>query len=106
VASNLARAGRSVEVVDDRLTAGGGITALAPSDAASFDAIRSAFARAVDDRTVRLRTRTTAGAVYGNDLLVVGEEGAEIVEARAVVFACGAHDGMLAFEGNDLPQVM
>jgi sarcosine oxidase subunit alpha len=37
---------------------------------------------------------------------VVGPEGAEVVEARALVFASGAHDGALAFPGNDLPAVM
>src|SRR5262249_4764067 len=32
--------------------------------------------------------------------------GAEVVEARDLVLAPGAHDGVLAFEGNDLPGVM
>lgn len=105
-ASALARAGRTVEVVDDRLAPGGGVTALGPQDAARFDGIQSAFFGAVEAGAIRLRQRTTAGAVYGRDLLVVGEEGAEVVEARAAVFACGAHDGTLAFEGNDLPRVM
>ncbi len=45
-------------------------------------------------------------ALYGDDLLVAGPEGAEIVTARALVLAPGAHDGVLAFEGNDLPGVM
>ena len=31
---------------------------------------------------------------------------AEIVTARTLVLATGAHDGVLAFEGNDLPGVM
>ncbi len=106
VASRLARAGRTVEVLDDRLAPGGGVTALAKEDAASFASIREAFDAAVASRSIRLRMRTTAGAVYGRDLLVAGEEGAEIVEARALVLACGAHDGVLAFEGNDVPNVM
>jgi sarcosine oxidase subunit alpha len=106
VASRLARAGSAVEVLDDQLEAGGGVTALAKEDAASFASIRSAFDAAVASRSIRLRSRTTAGAVYGRDLLVVGEEGAEVLEPRALVLACGAQDGALAFEGNDVPNVM
>jgi sarcosine oxidase subunit alpha len=44
--------------------------------------------------------------MYGEDLLVVGPEGAEILTARTLVLACGAHDGALAFEGNDVPGIM
>ena len=106
VASRLARAGRSVEVLDDQLAPGGGVTALAKADAASFDPIRSAFAACVASGAVRVRSGTTAGAVYGKDLLVAGPDGAEIVEARDLVLAVGAHDGALAFEGNDVPNVM
>lgn len=106
VASRLANVGRSVEVIDDQLEPGGGVTALAPADAASFDGIRATFDAMVASRQIRLRSRTTAGAVYGRDLLVAGQEGAEIIEARTLVLACGAHDGALAFEGNDVPGVM
>ncbi|MBX3260168.1 MAG: (2Fe-2S)-binding protein [Labilithrix sp.] len=106
VAARLARADRAVEVLDDQLTPGGGITALAAEDAAAFEPISAAFASGVASGAIRVRSRTTAGAVYGRDLLVAGEEGAEIVEARALVLACGAHDGALAFEGNDVPNVM
>ena len=106
VAARLARAGRAVEVLDDQLEAGGGMTALAKEDARTFESIRGAFDAGVASGSIRLRTRTTAGAVYGRDLLVAGEEGAEIVEARALVLACGGHDGVLPFEGNDVPNVM
>jgi sarcosine oxidase, subunit alpha len=106
VAARLAKDGRSVEVLDDQLSPGGGMTALAAEDAAAFAGIRAAFDEAVASGRVRLRSRTTAGAVYGRDLLVVSEQGAEIVEARTLVLACGAHDGALAFEGNDVPGVM
>lgn len=107
VAVGLAEAGRKVEVIDDKLAPGGGVTALARQDAARFDSIRTAFAVATSKGAIRLRTSTTAGGVYGRDLLVVSAaEGAEIVEASAVVLACGAHDGVLAFEGNDVPNVM
>jgi thioredoxin reductase len=37
---------------------------------------------------------------------VVGPDGAEVLEARTLVLASGAHDGALAFEGNDVPGVM
>ncbi len=107
VATRLAQAGRQVEVIDDQLVPGGGITALAPQDAASFAAIHTAFLDLVREGRVRLRERTTAGAVYGRDLLVASEkDGAEIVEANAMILAVGAHDGALAFEGNDVPGVM
>ncbi|HVH48200.1 MAG TPA: 2Fe-2S iron-sulfur cluster-binding protein [Labilithrix sp.] len=106
VATRLARTGRAVEVLDDQLAPGGGVTALSKKDAASFDPIRAPFAEAVRSGAIRLRSRTTAGAVYGRDLLVAGEDGAEIVEPRVLVLACGAHDGALAFEGNDVPNVM
>ncbi len=106
VASRLARAGRQVEVIDDQLAPGGGVTALAKEDAVSFAPIREAFDAGIASGSIRLRSRTTAGAVYGRDLLVAGEDGAEVVEARALVLACGAHDGALAFEGNDVPNVM
>jgi sarcosine oxidase subunit alpha len=106
VATRLTRAGRNVEVLDDQLAPGGGVTALAKKDAAGFDPIRGPFDAAVAAGAIRLRSCTTAGAVYGRDLLVVSEEGAEVIEARALVLACGAHDGALAFEGNDVPNVM
>lgn len=96
VARALAAAGRSVELVDDQLVIGGGAGALA--DGASFGL------GALDG--VRVRTATTVGAIYGRDVLVVAPEGAEVIEPRALVLACGAHDAALAFEGNDIPGIM
>lgn len=107
VASRLASAGRRVEVIDDQLAPGGGIDALGPKDAAAFSPIRDRFTAAVASGAIIARARATAGAIYGRDLLVVSEDaGAEIIDARAIVLACGAHDGALAFEGNDVPNVM
>lgn len=106
VASRLAAGGRAVEVLDDQLTAGGGMTALAWADAQAFDPIRERFEDDLAKGRLALRMRTTAGAVYGKDLLVVGDDGAEILEPRALVLAVGAHDGVLAFEGNDVPGVL
>ncbi len=110
-ASGMAVAGRlarhvHVEVLEDHLEPGGSVAALGPAEARAFASIRSAFDEAVSAKKVVLRTRTTAGGMYGRDLLVVGPEGAEVLEADAIVFACGAHDGALAFEGNDVPGVM
>jgi len=106
VAAHAALSGRVVEIIDDQLEPGGSLLALAPGDVSAFDAIRAELARAVHDGRVRIRASTVAGGVYGSDLLVVGPDGAEIVEARSLVLASGAHDGVLAFEGNDLPGVL
>jgi sarcosine oxidase, subunit alpha len=106
VAARLAEDGRSVEVIDDHLALGGGLRALGPTDARAWDAVAHAFERAVATRGVRVRASTTAGALFGDDLLVVGPEGAEIVSAKCLVLATGAHDGVVPFEGNDLPGVM
>jgi sarcosine oxidase subunit alpha len=106
IAARLAEAGRAVEVLDDQLTPGGGLVALGPADAQAFDEIRASFTDQVARARVRRRSRTVAGGMYGTDLLVVGPEGAEVLEARTLVFASGAHDGALAFEGNDVPGVM
>ncbi len=101
----LASKGRDVEVVDDALEAGGG--ARAAFDA-KLDAIATKFAEYTQKNAktrVKLRLRTTAAGIYGDDVLVVGE-GAEVVTAKTLVLATGAHDGVLAFEGNDVPGVM
>jgi len=98
--------GRTVEIVDDALEAGG--SALATLDG-RFDDVLAKFAEYTQKdakNPVKLRVRTTAAGIYGDDVLVVGPEGAEIVRAKTVVLATGAHDGVLAFEGNDVPGVM
>jgi len=106
VASHAAAAGHVVEVIDDELELGGSLLALSPDEVASFAAIRAEIAQAVHLGRVRLRSSTVAGGIYGKDLLVSAPEGAEILEPRALILASGAHDGVLAFEGNDLPGVM
>jgi sarcosine oxidase subunit alpha len=100
-----AEAGRKVEVLDDALEHGGTVSSLVGPDAAPWGALLTRFARHVSNGSIRLRTQTTAAALYGDDLLVVGSEGAEVVTSYALVLATGAHDGVLAFEGNDLPGV-
>lgn len=106
IASRLARAGRAVEVIDDQLAPGGGLTALGAAEARPFEEMRALFMDQVATGRIQLRSSTVAGGLYGDDLLVAGPSGAEVLEARALVLACGAHDGALAFEGNDVPGVM
>ena len=106
VAVAAAEAGRSVEVLDDQLVLGGGLGALAPDAAAPFIAIRDRFYAFTEEKRIRVRRHTTVGAVYGRDVLVVDDRGAEVLEPSALVLACGAHDAALAFEGNDIPGVL
>ncbi|HEY4014695.1 MAG TPA: 2Fe-2S iron-sulfur cluster-binding protein [Polyangiaceae bacterium] len=106
VALELARKGRQVEVVEDDLTWGGNVRALSAVDPQPWAALSAAFARAVEARSLVLRLRTTAVGIYGDDVLVAGEAGVEVAVARTLVLATGAHDGALAFEGNDVPGVM
>jgi sarcosine oxidase subunit alpha len=106
IASRLAAQGRAVEIIDDQLAPGGGVTALGATEAQAFEAIYASCMNHVTSGRIRMRSRTVAGGMYGRDLLVVGPDGAEVLEARALVLACGAHDGALAFEGNDVPGVM
>ena len=80
-----------MEVIDDHAEPGGSSRAAG----LSFERIE-----------VPVRTQTVAGAIYGRDVLVVSPEGAEVLEPTTLVLACGAHDGVLAFEGNDRPGVM
>jgi sarcosine oxidase subunit alpha len=55
-----------------------------------------------------------AAGIYSDDVLVVeggageggGASGTEVIRARMLVLAPGTYDGVLAFEGNDVPGVM
>jgi sarcosine oxidase subunit alpha len=105
-ALELARRGRRVEVVDDGLAWGGSLRALAAPARVAWEPLLGAFGEAVAGVQVSLRLETTAAGIYANDVLVGGPEGIEVVTARTLVLAPGAHDGVLAFEGNDVPGVM
>jgi sarcosine oxidase subunit alpha len=106
VAGILADKGRTVEVVDDALRPGGGLRALGASNRSRWKDIDAVFDAGLATGRIQLRQSTVAGGVFGDDLLVVDSSGAEIVTAREVILASGAHDGTPLFEGNDLPGVM
>ncbi len=102
-ATALFEEGRSVEIVDDSLTEGGSLVALGQHRAA-FSPLLSRFERA-KKKGLRVRTSTTALGIYGDDVLIASEGSAELLVPKTLVFATGAHDGVLAFEGNDVPGV-
>ena len=95
----LSKRGRQVELLEDGLEVGGSATA-------TFDARFDEVVALLASPPVRVRLQTTAAGIYGDEVLVVSPEGAEIIKARTLVLATGAHDGVLAFEGNDVPGVM
>ena len=105
-ALELERRGRRVEVVEDGLAWGGSLRALAEPARAGWEPLLRAFGEAVAGSKVSLRLETTAAGIYADDVLVGGPEGIEVLTARTLVLAPGAHDGVLAFEGNDVPGVM
>ena len=102
----LAARGRHVELVDDDLEVGGSLVALAGEARAPWEPLLARFRDAMASGRVGVRLRTTAAAIYGDDVLVAGESGVEVVTARTLVLAPGAYDGVVAFEGNDLPGVV
>lgn len=98
--------GRQVEIVEESFVPGGSLLALSGADQTPWSSLLSRFRDGVASGALRLRGRTTAGGVFGDDVLLAGGEGAEVITARDVIFATGAHDGALAFEGNDVPGVL
>jgi sarcosine oxidase subunit alpha len=106
IAAELASSGRTVELVDDAVTRGGSLRSLSPSALRPFQPMLARVESAEKQGSLVIRSQTTVGGIFGDDALTVGPDGAEILEARALVLAPGAHDGVLAFEGNDVPGVM
>jgi sarcosine oxidase subunit alpha len=98
--------GRKVEVLDDDLTWGGSVRALVGADATQWQPLVTAFGAAMVGSRVSVRLGTTAAGVFGDDVLVAGDAGIEVVTPKTLVLAPGAHDGVLAFEDNDAPGVM
>jgi sarcosine oxidase subunit alpha len=106
VALELSNRQRRVEVVDDDLRWGGSLRAFAPADAGPWAPLWHAFGDAVGASRIVVRLRTTAAGIYGGDVLIACESGVELLTPRTLVLAPGAHDGVLAFEGNDVPGIM
>ena len=111
-ATALAARGRDVEVVEDDLRWGGSARILRGAGDRTWTGAMDAFEAAVATSRVALGLRTTAAGIYGDDVLLVrdgeGQPGPriEVVQARTLVLAPGAHDAALAFEGNDVPGVL
>lgn len=102
LAAKLAAVGRAVELVDDGPKAGGSLRFMMPTQRSTFAAIEAAFAHA----GCAVRSHMTAGAVFDGRILLLGPDGAELVRAKTLVLATGAHDTMPPFSGNDIPGVM
>jgi sarcosine oxidase subunit alpha len=105
-AVRLCERGRRVEVLDDDLTWGGCLGSLVGAAREPWAPLMAAFDRARAAGRLTLRLEVTAAAIYGDDVLVAGPDGMELIAARTLVLAPGAHDGVLAFEDNDAPAVM
>jgi sarcosine oxidase subunit alpha len=106
----LAGRGRAVEVIDDDLEWGGDARILRGAGVDDWTGLLEAFGEAVAAGRIGLSVGTTAAGIYGDDVLVVrgaaSESSVEVVRARTLVLAPGAHDGALSFEGNDVPGVL
>jgi sarcosine oxidase subunit alpha len=101
-ASALCAAGRKVALVDDGITLGGALSAL-PRRAADLFA---ACPLVSVGGGVEVFSRSVAAGYYDGELLVVTNvPEAVLIRPRAVIFASGAHDGVLAVPGNDLPGI-
>jgi sarcosine oxidase subunit alpha len=84
--------GFRLAVVDDGVSPGG--------------SLRARGERIPDLSGLHLYSGRVAAGVYEHEVLVVGEDEAIVMRPRALILATGAHDGTLAFPGNDLPGVM
>ncbi|MFO0759144.1 MAG: 2Fe-2S iron-sulfur cluster-binding protein [Byssovorax sp.] len=96
-AARLAAAHRSVILVDDGLELGGSLGG-AKRKAAP---LLSAFPR----KSVEVLLGSVAAGYFFGDVLISTDAGAVVARPRAVVFATGAHDGVLAVPGNDMPGI-
>lgn len=111
----LSEGGHDVEVVEDDLTWGGCLRLLLLQEgqsphSAAWRELAHRFAEALRCG-VRLQLRTTAVGIYGDDVLIVSQDPAHtpraaVVTAATLVLAPGAHEGTVAFEGNDVPGVL
>ena len=99
-ASRCAALGLRTLLVDDGLVLGGAL-ACAPSLAPPTSSARCPLVG------VDVLSRTVAAGYYEGQLLAVTHDAeALLVRPRATLLAPGAHDGVLAVPGNDLPGVL
>ncbi|MFO0670306.1 MAG: (2Fe-2S)-binding protein [Polyangiaceae bacterium] len=105
-AAALAEAGRDVVVIDDALAPGGSMVAFGPARGAAFGAIEARVSAALQTGRVSVHASTIAGALFEDGALIVGADGAEIVEARIAGARARSARWSPSFEGNDLPGVM
>jgi sarcosine oxidase subunit alpha len=96
VTSRLEALGKRVVLVDDGVCLGGSLSLL-PQHADLLASLRP--------KQATVFVKSTAAGVYQGELVVATADGAVVVRAEHKVFATGAHDGVLAFAGNDLPGV-
>lgn len=96
VTNRLEAQGKRVVLIDDGVCLGGSLNLL-PQHADLLASLRPKLATVF--------VQSTAAGVYQGELVVATADGAVVVRAEHKVFATGAHDGVLAFPGNDLPGV-
>lgn len=110
-ATELARKGLSVLLCEEEAETGGMLLEeLAWLDAqgarrTGFSVARG-LAEAAEAAGVTLRRSASVVASYDEGTLAVGPERALWIEPRARVFACGGHEGVGLFEGNERPGVL
>jgi sarcosine oxidase subunit alpha len=97
IASRLAAAQRSVILVDDGIDLGGSLAGTRRKAAT----LRGAHPL----KGVEVLLQSVAAGFFFGDVLIATAEGAVVARPRATVFATGAHDGVLAIPGNDLPGI-
>jgi len=106
IANALADRGAKILVIEEGFEAGGSVLAMPTSHASAFEATKLRFEENVAAARIELACAHVAGGIFGSDVLVVGPQGARVIEARRVILCTGAHDGVVAFEGNDLPGIV
>lgn len=101
-----AQLGPRATLVDDGVTLGGALTALAPQEGVALaKRARSTGATCLSCASVLALSREPAGESGGLNALVVAPERTLVVSCRAVLLATGRHDAAPAFPNNDLPGI-
>ncbi len=103
VALELRKQGREVEVADDALFLGGSGMAL---DEPLFQSLVKDVLTSAKMGEIILHGRASAIGIYGDDLVLASPRTTEVLDCKTLVLAPGAHDGQLAFEGNDVPGIV